>query len=488
MRWIFVLLVTLLACLGQAQEEDKKEQIAFLIRSKSVGGIDPEQLKKSFVDQGGVFSLETITPDNFIVVNQGEKAENAIPGVIAGIAPNQELVPLDGNTPSVCSGLFLGRVSFDGEITAKTLQDLEKALTDAGVIAIGVDGEGSHASDMARPSKSGAEDVFLESSKALDAQSRAYNGGGSNNIIAILDTGVTADSSNPLLGTLETAIKTNMGQYKVDYIEFDSVPQDEYEDYMNGSVINKGHGTPIALLAHTVANQADILPIRVCNGEGQCPTTRIILGVCHAINVAAETKKKLVINMSFSGVFPAGFDPKQSSLYQLLRLAVSVNTLVATEVGNRGLDPNPRYPAAFTNVGLDGLVSVSGLEPYGNGSWTFVPASYSTRGNYIDVAALGSNIYINKHIVGDAGYKGGYSGSSFATPWVTGALSLMLEANAQRLSSSRPLLTAWEIEYCLAVTTQPPMPPVILQQEVGAGMIDIAEAITCVELFPNYPY
>jgi Subtilase family len=482
MRWIFVLFVTLLALFGQAQEENTVgERIAFVIRSIDGGDINPEQLRGPLIEQG--FTLEPVTPEDFIVTPVGEKVQKAIPGVIAGIAPNQELVPLAGNTSSACSGLWLGKVLFEGEITAQTLQDLEQALTDAGVISLGVDGDTSHASDMARPSRAGSEDMFFGSAYVRKAQELAYNSNASNNIIAILDTGVSADASNPNHANLPSAITNNMSPYLVDYIDFDSNPEDEYEDYMNGAYYNKGHGTPIALLAHTVAPNADILPIRICNDEGLCETTRVILGVCHAINVAANEGKKLVMNMSFSGVFPAGFDPMNSALYKLLNRASLTGALIATEVGNRGLDPNPRYPAAFTNSGLSGLVSVSGLQSYGS---SFAPAYYSTRGNYIDVAALGSDIYVGKYIVGDLGYKSGYSGSSFATPWVAGALSLMLQANAGRTFPLQAL-TSWELEYCLTVTTQPPMPPVFAQQEQGSGMINMYEAVRCVQQFPNYP-
>jgi subtilisin family serine protease len=498
MRWIVVVLVTLLVCFVQAQDdhagEPEKEEIAFLVQSFPRQPIDlsilEQEVRKALSQQQSEnpFTLEPVIPQEVV----GEKRSET--NLSSNLAPGQIIVQLSQNTESVCNNLFLGKVSFDGELTAQKLQELEQLLLSLkaagiGVIDLNVDGNGAHTSDMARPSPKNAEETF----KAMaHVQETSYKPGNSNTIIAVLDTGVTtkfaSGVTNPLLLDLENAIETMMGVHKEDFIDFDSDPQDLYEDYMHGSVINKGHGTPIALIAHTVDGQAAILPIRVCGEEGGCPTTSVILGVCHALNVATEMKKNLVLNLSFSGNVPAGFDPRRSALYKVLEAATNANTFsntlsntfVVGEVGNRGLDPNPRYPAAFSS-GVDGLVSVSALQAYGTGSWSFVTAYYSTRGNYIDVAALGSDIYVGKEILENV--SSGYSGTSFATPWVVGTVSLMLEENARR--STR--LTDWELEYCLKASTQPPMPPVIPEHEVGMGMINVKEAVSCVELFPNYP-
>jgi subtilisin len=321
-----------------------------------------------------------------------------------------------------------------------------------------------------------SEANFFINAHVTEAQEQAYAlGADSNNIIAILDTGLTADVANTNLTSLNDIISS----YQVDYLSFDNTPEDEYEDYRELSTFNKGHGTVIALIAHSVAPQAEILPIRVCDEEGHCPTSSVILGICHAANVAAAQNKKLIMNMSFSGTLEKGFAPKHSLLYQVLNLVLSPDVLAITEVGNRGLDLRPRFPAAFSDEGLDGVFSVSALQPDGLERQSYAAAYYSTRGAYIDVAALGSNLFIGKHIIGDGEYQGGYSGSSFATPWVTGTVSLMQETNGKRDTP----LTAWELEYCLKTTTQP---STISAIEVGSGMINALEAVKCVEQFPNY--
>lgn len=408
--------------------------------------------------------------------------------VIPSVKPNQAIIPLDPpslgqNVTSACSNLALVNASIT-ELTPRDIQTLEEYLKGKGFTLLGAD-PNDYGTDMAKPKKLESEQKFIESAGVTKAKAVSSNViTNSNNIIAILDTGF--DPASSIL----------ISPYFYDLVNLNSIQKDRYEDYMNGGSINVGHGTPIAHIAHTVAPKAELLPIRVCDEEGSCTAARVALGICYAVNVAAirtaedpQNKKNLIINMSLSGTAEAGFDPMKTWLFGLLKHVIEHDgVLVAAEVGNRGLDPNPRYPAAFTNSGLSGLVSVSGLETYGT---SFAPAYYSTRGNYIDVAALGSDIYVGQHIAGDPSYQDGYSGNSFATPWVAGALALMLDANEIRSTSTNPNvkpLTFWEMEYCLQVTTQPPMPSVFAQQEVGAGMINMYEAVRCVQLFPDYPY
>jgi subtilisin family serine protease len=474
---------------AQAQSTEGKYEEYFTFLARSTGDVNVDKLEAylkqpSYNSKNPDIQKQTFTLLPVLTAPGEDKPwpKNALE-FFANPEPSAKLFQLSDKTDSFlpCDNLVLGRVKVDQIPDGTTLQQLADALKnvppDVGIQALGVDTEGKH-NDMAISTAEASQDAFQTAVTHPDESGNpSYSEQGSNTIIAILDTGVTTDGEVGSLTILPS---------QVDLINVDGKAEDVYEDYMNGSSMNKGHGTPIALVAHKIAPKAEILPIRVCNEEGQCPMASVVVGICYAVNVATSSSKTLVMNMSFSGLLTRGFAPKNTLFYQLLERVISPRVLVATEVGNKGLDTRPRYPAAFSNEGLDGLVSTSALEPYGQGSWQYVPAPYSTRGSYIDVAALGSNLFIGTHVIGDNDYRGGYTGSSFATPWVAGALSLLLEANAQR---TYPLqsLTAWELEYCLKSTTQPPMPPVISPQEVGSGMIDISKAVKCVQLFPNYP-
>jgi hypothetical protein len=480
--WRTIMSCAVVVCLdaaffAQAQQYD--QQITFLARSfEDISNESRERFLDVYLKEQG-FTLVSALPIPEVKQEDKQASSENVKKVFVPRNPSEKLFSLGGQKSSLCSNLVMGVVEVtDGKVDAATLKRLEDALRqvqkDTGLSVFGVDGEGAH-SDMSTITSGASQDAFLKTVTTL--KGHAFSEQGNGTIIAILDTGVSTDQGD--VGDLANVISG----FRVDLINVDDIPQDDYEDYMNGSSMNKGHGTPIALTAHMVAPAAEILPIRVCNGDGQCPMSSVAIGICYAVNVAAQSEgsKSLVMNMSFSSLVREGFNPKDTLLYKLLNQVISPRVLVATEVGNKGLDLTPRYPAAFSNEGLDGLLSTSALEPYGQGSWQYVPAYYSTRGTYIDVAALGSNLFVGQHIVGDNNYRSGYSGSSFATPWVAGALALIQEANAAR-SPAKPL-TAWEIEYCLKSTAQPPMPPVISQLEVGSGMINIAGAVDCVKNF-----
>jgi hypothetical protein len=471
MRIYLVIGCVVTALLAQGQEEQiYDQQITFLARSfKDISNVEREKFLGDYLQKEG-FTLVSALPAS---TEQKGVSEN-VNRIFVPRNPSEKLFSLSGKEFSLCDSFVVGVVQVnDGKVDAATLERLEDALQrvqeDTGLSVFGVDGEGAH-SDMSTITSGASQDAFLEAVTFPDENGKLpYSEQGNNTMIAILDTGVSTD-------------RINLSNFQVDLIDVDDTAEDVYEDYMNGSSMNKGHGTPIALIANMVAPAAEILPIRVCNGDGQCPMSSVAIGICYAVNVAAVEKKQgLVMNMSFSSLVREGFNPKDTLLYKLLNQVISPRVLVASEVGNKGLDLSPRYPAAFSNEGLDGLLSTSALEPYGQGSWQYVPAYYSTRGTYIDVAALGSNLFVGQHVVGDNNYDGGYSGSSFATPWVAGALALIQEANIAR-SPAKPL-TAWEIEHCLKSTAQPPMPPVISQLEVGSGMMSVADAINCVKNF-----
>lgn len=472
MRIYLVVGCVVTASLAQAQEEQiYDQQITFLARSfKDISNVEREKFLGDYLQKEG-FTLVSALP---ATTEQKGVSEN-VNRIFVPRNPSEKLFSLGGKQFSLCDSFVLGVVQInDGKVDAATLERLEDALQrvqeDTGFSVFGVDGEGAH-NDMSTITSGASQDAFLKAVTFPDENGKLpYSEQGNGTMIAILDTGVSTN-------------KINLSAFQVDLIDVDDTAEDVYEDYMNGSSMNKGHGTPIALVANMVAPAAEILPIRVCNGDGQCPMSSVAIGICYAVNVAAQAEgtKNLVMNMSFSSLVREGFNPKDTLLYKLLDQVISPRVLVASEVGNKGLDLTPRYPAAFSNEGLDGLLSTSGLEPYGEGSWHYVPAYYSTRGTYIDVAALGSNLFVGQHVVGDNNYDGGYSGSSFATPWVAGTLALLQEANLSR-SPAQPL-APWEIEYCLKSTAQPPMPPVISPLEVGSGMLNIAGAINCVKTF-----
>ena len=236
-------------------------------------------------------------------------------------------------------------------------------------------------------------------------RAHARNIYGTGVMIAILDTGVSKHVE------IEARLRTDLGY---NFVANNNKTNDDFDDPT--TVYKKdGHGTPIAILAagyeSGVAPEAEIMPVKVCDAKGICLSSNVILGVCHALEKAPD-RKKLVLNLSLGG------DTKVRALEAILRYALDEGVLVAAAAGNKGLDGSPtHYPAAFL---LEGLVSVASLKPE-NSYW--VPSDFSTRGKYVDIAAPGefirsgspSSLQKADNI---------YSGTSFATPLVAGALAL----------------------------------------------------------------
>jgi subtilisin len=238
--------------------------------------------------------------------------------------------------------------------------------------------------------------------------------------VAVLDTGVDA------------AISQLPGY---DFVEDDPTPQDAFQD---------GHGTGAAGLVLEVAPGASIVPVRVCDENGVCRASRVVRGVCWVVQ---NRQGPTVLSLSLGGDTPV------EALRLALQAALSQGIPVAAAAGNQGNQGSPaHYPAAFD---LPGLVAVAALDE------SLSPASYSTRGSYVDLAAPGTALECTT----PGGGVGSCTGTSFATPLVAGAMALWL--------SAQPTLTPAQLQAKLETYAKPlPYPP----QEVGKGMVDLSQA------------
>jgi subtilisin len=179
---------------------------------------------------------------------------------------------------------------------------------------------------------------------ALGAPSaHARGAGGAGTLIAIFDTGV--DEHPELAGR----VRYDLG---VNALDAGDAPLDGF-----GAV---GHGTPAAVLAagsrSGVAPEAEIVPAKVCDSDGICRSSELIVGICA---VLAQTESAghlddLVLSFSLGGPTPI------AALEAILADALAQGIPVAAAAGNGGLDGSPiHYPAAFD---LPGLLAVAALE------------------------------------------------------------------------------------------------------------------------------
>ncbi|WP_212648425.1 S8 family peptidase [Deinococcus hopiensis] len=271
-------------------------------------------------------------------------------------------------------------------------------------------------------------------------QARQRGRSGKGVTIAVLDTGVTQ--------------QRHLGQNLLpgyDFVEEDAAPDDAFDNPQTPG--QDGHGTPVAVLAagadFGVAPQAQILPIRIGDAQGQVLASQAVRGVCFALKNVPP--KHLVLNLSFGG------DTPTQGLKSVLAYALEQQVLVAAAAGNQGSNGPTHYPAAFD---LPGLVAVGALQVLPTGEWR--PASFSTRGTYVDIAAPGQGVASSS----PTNTVGSYEGTSFSTPLVAGALALWREAY--------PAATPGEIEQKLKANAAPLAAGGAT--EVGSGMLNLSQA------------
>lgn len=166
-----------------------------------------------------------------------------------------------------------------------------------------------------------------------------------------------------------------------------------------------GHGTMVAGIIHLVAPTAKIMPLKAFQSNGSGNLSDILRAVYYAIQNHAK-----VINMSF--------DTKANSaeLVRALHSADNAGIICVAAAGNDGKNELV-YPAALTTYVM-GIASTSDVD---------TQSSFSNYGSSVVwIAAPGENI-ISTYPFGTYAAE---SGTSFSTPFVTGAAALLLQAHS----------------------------------------------------------
>jgi subtilisin family serine protease len=231
-------------------------------------------------------------------------------------------------------------------------------------------------------------------------------------VVAILDTGVYTGHVD-----LRDGIWTNPGEIPGNGIDderngfVDDVHGWDFADNENEVLDDYGHGTHVAGIAAAridngigmagVAGRATIMPVDVFGG-GIGTYEDLIRAIVYATDNGAR-----VINMSLG-----------ASSYSLgeeaaVEYAHSRGVVLVAAAGNSGRE-ELHYPAAHPRV-----IAVASTQADDGLS------IFSTRGDFVDVAAPGTGIYST---LSHGGY-GGMSGTSMATPHVAGLAALILSRN-----------------------------------------------------------
>lgn len=244
--------------------------------------------------------------------------------------------------------------------------------------------------------------------------------------VGIIDTGI--DLSHP---DLKENIKDVYGPLDCKNIEDDN-----------------GHGTHVAGTIAALDNDIGVIGVspkvsiysaKAFDGRGRGRVSNIIESLNWCIK-----KKVHVINMSF------GFTMRSFALERAIKEVYRHNIVMIAAAGNSGGDNKVMYPAKYSEVIATAASDINdGV------------ASFSSGGLEVDVLAPGVDI-ISTYIGGK--YKK-LSGTSMASPHVTGACALLL---------SRHNLSPEQVKSVLSYTAKDLGHP---REKQGAGLINASKAV-----------
>ncbi|MFD0672049.1 S8 family peptidase [Cohnella sp. GCM10027633] len=264
-------------------------------------------------------------------------------------------------------------------------------------------------------------------------------------VVAVIDTGVQSDHPD-LAGRLVEGVNV---------VDPSSPPEDDV-----------GHGTHVAGIISAEVNNGEgvagmtwytkIMPVKALDSSGAGSTYSVAEGVIWATDHGAD-----IINMSLGNYAQAEF------LHDALKYAYDRGVVLVAASGNDNTD-RPGFPAAYPEV-----LAVAATDPDES------RAEYSNYGEYIDIAAPGTQI--------PSTYPGSryaaLSGTSMACPHVAALASLVRSVN--------PQLTNEEVMDVLRRTAKD-LGPGGKDDEFGYGQIDVRSALqsasgagTSLQLFPK---
>ncbi len=268
----------------------------------------------------------------------------------------------------------------------------------------------------------GTEGIDIDAIKAWDTTT-----GSRDIVVAVIDTGIRYTHQE-----LATQMWNNPDEiagngidddgdgyidnvFGVDTVNFDGDPMDDNGHGTHcagtiGAAANDGH-------AHVgVAWEVSLMACKFLSGDGWGYTS----GAISAIDFAVANGARVLSNSWGGGGY-------SQSLYDAIVRARDAGVIFVAAAGNSGLDTDsqPNYPSCYD---VENIISVAAIDRNG------LLASWSNYGrDTVDVGAPGVDIFSSVSD-SDSSYAY-YSGTSMATPHVSGIVALML-ANNERLSPS----------------------------------------------------
>ncbi len=248
---------------------------------------------------------------------------------------------------------------------------------------------------------------------------------GSGVTVAVIDTGV--DPTNPVLQNLlvsgyDFTRNASGGSEKADVSQSTVAVLDQAKpaqvnqstvavlDQSTVAVLDSqqyaafGHGTMVSGIVHLVAPQAKIMPLKSFTADGSGYDSDILRAIYYAVKNGAK-----VINMSFS------YSTSSPELANAINYAAKNGVILVASAGNDGKQVSV-YPGALPNV-ID-VASTSNTDTVSSFSNYGAPPVW--------MAAPGEAI-VTTYPFGT--YAAGW-GTSFSTPFVSGAAALLVNVSS----------------------------------------------------------
>lgn len=235
-------------------------------------------------------------------------------------------------------------------------------------------------------------------------------------VVAILDTGV------PIVGAPQPS--------DVDFVGLGTGIRDSPD--LDGDAyldIAAGHSTFIRTIIQRASPVASIMVEGVIHNDGDGDEVDVADALMR-VHDAVKDKRQLLVNLSFSGYYLDDLEPPMIAFW--VRELVREGAVVVAAAGNDGACRR-KYPAAMPEV-----LSVGSIGPCG-------PSPFSNHGPWVDASAPGEDLVSEffDHFDGaveplvpgtvpdidDFAGWAMWSGTSFSTPAIVGALAEIIETH-----------------------------------------------------------